>query len=122
MCDYDYDGSYTELSTRRVRIRKPRRCDSCGTTFSAGAAMERQVSIQDGEFTQLYECAACQWSRLDADDEGPLHMCWGWNEEGGYLHGQETWDYIHYCLENNETPTVAGLDAVLAQHAAAEDV
>ncbi len=119
MCDYDYDGDCETIRNKSgVKIRKPQQCGSCMATFPRGTVMDVTVGKQEGELFQVYACKACAWAGSQ-EDHTPLHLCWGWNwGSDDYPHGQETWDYIHYCLENNEEPSEAGLEAVLAQHAA----
>ncbi len=116
MCDYDW--SYEEISSREVVTRKRHECGSCMQTFPKGTRMMYAVGKTDGEIGSCYSCAACRFA-LHQIDHAPMHLCWGWAWNGmndDYPDGENTWNYIHYCLENNETPTETGLSGVLEQH------
>jgi hypothetical protein len=122
MCDYDY--SYTEISARDVKTKKPHECDSCQKTFPAGTKMHYAVGLSEGDFCATYCCPACDFARQQKDHT-ELHLCWGWNwysaDESGYEHGAETWQYIDDCIKRGETPTVEGVKAVIAALQTAEE-
>lgn len=115
MCDYD--GSMTVFSEVWVaKTRKARHCSSCSKTFPAGSRMLKTVGVWEGEFGVSWGCQACHFA-FNADDTGPLHLCWGWPEDFDYTErARETWDYIRYAIDNGEVPTEMGLEAALEQH------
>jgi hypothetical protein len=83
--------------------------------------MYRSVGKTEGEFGVTYGCPACIWCS-GQEDETPLHVCWNWSYDSNQWDGQEhTYNYVRYCLENNETPTESGLKAAMAQHAELEE-
>lgn len=51
--------SYTELSSKWVKIRKPRRCDGCLESFGVGSSLHYKAYKWEGEFTTDYLCMPC---------------------------------------------------------------
>jgi len=120
MCDTDYAG-ITPLRHKQVIIRKPQTCAACERTYPVGTSMEYQVSIQENEFTTVYQCQVCIFLQ-GQEEHSDLHVCWGdlWENTYpvGWLAGptsRERYNYVAYCLENNEEPTLTGLLGVIQQ-------
>jgi hypothetical protein len=114
MCD-NYD--YVHIADWVVKkTRRQHECGSCSRMFPAGITMRAACGKTEGQIGVTYCCAACDFAGSQPE-HGPLHLCWGWGYDNPYDWGQETWDYINFCLDNGETPTLTGLEGALAQHA-----
>lgn len=126
MCDYD--GSYTELRSKTVVTRKAHTCSSCETGWPAKTTMLVQVGISEGEFFTGHMCPVCLWAGHEPD-HSELHLCfnWGYDPQGGYhrvslASDSEVFNYLRYCHENGETPTVMHLAAIVKQIRIADGV
>lgn len=122
MCEYnDYEHNYDKILT----IRKPHECASCLKPFPAKTKMELRVGTYEGEPWTGHVCLTCVWLEKARKHEGieePLHMCYGWAwGDDNYPDGEETYQYVKKCLENNQEPTEAGLKSHLEQQRALEE-
>lgn len=77
--------------------------------------MQMRVGKTDGDIGRTYGCPVCEFA-LAQPDHSPLHLCWGWNWDGDGSYGKPVWDYIFFCLDNNETPSATAWEAVHRQH------
>lgn len=120
MCDYD--GSWRHISTTKVKTRRVHECQSCLFDWPIGTLMSRHFGTYEGDACASYSCPVCDFAAAQPEDSR-MHGCWGWGHDWQITDAgdsaSEVYEYLRYCLENNETPTVTGLDAALLQIAMA---
>lgn len=121
MCEYDEWGSYTALSQKLVVTRCEHACNSCETYWPAKTEMIVSTGIYEGDFTSYRMCPICWWAERQPDHTD-LHICanWGPNPDPGYhrstrARDSEVFNYLCYCYENGEWPTVTQLAAIVKQ-------
>jgi hypothetical protein len=80
-----------------------------------------QTGISEGEFFTGHTCPVCLFAG-DQPDHSDLHLCpnWGYEPQEGYHResratDSEVFDYLRYCHENGETPTITHLTAIVRQ-------
>lgn len=119
MCDYD--GDYTHLRSKVVLVRKSHKCASCETSWPTKTAMRLHVGISEGDFYEARICPVCEWAEQEPD-HSEMHLCmnWGYDPQGGYhrksrASDSQVFNYLRYCHENGETPTVTHLRAIVSQ-------
>ena len=132
MCANDVD--WEEHETTDFILTEPMMCDSCFVVMPIGTKMRRHEGSQDGEPAKCHGCPVCEFG-VRKRDHTPLHLCWGWawddgdqdiyeNEDGELVNEdgepaypyQVIYNYIKYCLDNNEHPTVTGVGGALKQY------
>ncbi len=126
MCEYG-DYSYEHISTRIQVSRAKHQCNSCLENWPAGTEMEVHVGKTEGDFGVARVCPVCWWGERQ-EDHTPLHLCggWAWSDDDRVEldHGasyREAYNYLRWCLENHEWPTVTGLMAAVEQLRAADE-
>lgn len=121
VCDYDGDYDGVHLRSKSILTRKAHKCASCETSWPAKTRMELNVGLCDGYFSDYRICPVCLWAEKQPD-HSDLHLCmnWGPDPQDGYhrvtrASDAEVFNYLRYCHENGETPTVTHLAAVVKQ-------
>lgn len=77
--------SWTILSNKKVKVRKPRVCHGCNTEYDIGTKMNRNVSVDSGDISTSYWCGICEefladkWKNIDDEGIGQGD-CWEYSE------------------------------------------
>jgi hypothetical protein len=123
MCEYD--GDYQSIRDAMLVTRKPHECASCLNSIPKGTRVRYFFGRSEGEICDGYVCPVCLFAEKQPD-HSPLHICFGALWGGDSYRGDgatdgEVFNYLAYCLENGEVPTVTGLDAAVQQLRDAEE-
>jgi hypothetical protein len=78
MC-FDNDDRAEMYELKRVRVRKPHRCDGCGKTIERGEHATHHTGLFDGAWFSDYECDDCRRLTLSIAVEELRHRC-SWSD------------------------------------------
>ena len=68
--------SYTELSTKAVKVRKPRNCAWCGQHINAGEMAQYRAYVFDGDFQSDHMHPECNQAMHDYPGQSDLLDGW----------------------------------------------
>lgn len=68
--------SYTWLSTKAVKVRKPHGCAWCGQRVNAGEMAQYRTYVFDGDFQSDYMHPECNQAMHDYPDQEELMDGW----------------------------------------------
>lgn len=80
--------SWTTLSNKRVKVKKEHMCHGCTVKYPVGTTMNKNVSVDGGDFSSTYWCQICEeymsdkWN--DCDDGVGEGDCWEYDDYEQY--------------------------------------